>query len=67
MKEETRFRLLPKGLILVALGGYADDSAQKNTELVVNRLIEFMQKNQVAIVVNNGILDFAEHKTEVNG
>ena len=64
-KEETTMRLLPKGLILLALGGYCgDERTHKDTAAVVDKLKTFLNNNHFCIYYNEKLdgLDFAEFK-----
>ncbi len=60
MKKEKEMvvRLLPKGLIHLALGGYITEGAAENTESVVAKLSEFMERHNFAIISKDGKLDF---------
>jgi len=68
-EENLVYALMPKGLILLALGGYELGGARKQAQEVHDRLRDYMDVNDVAIVVRDNNLDFVkfEIKTENNG
>ena len=68
-EENLVYSLMPKGLILLALGGYVTDGAQEQAQKVHDQLKDYMDRNKVAIIVRDNNLDFVkfEIKTENNG
>jgi len=59
MEEEMNMRLLPKGLIVLGLGGYSGENSHL-AEGVVEQLIPFLERNNMAIAVIDGKLDFVK-------
>jgi hypothetical protein len=57
-KKEEYIRLLPKGLILMALGGYTTNGARESADKVALELSDFMERNEFAIISKKGKLDF---------
>ena len=61
-EENIIMSLLPKGLILLALGGYITDGAPEKAKQVHDKLMNYMIKGDVGIMVNNGRLIFIKIK-----
>jgi hypothetical protein len=65
-QENKTISITPNGLIFLALGGYVGDdkglNSRENTNKVLTILTEFMQKNNSALIVIEGKLNFVTLK-----
>lgn len=51
--SETTVSITPKGIIFQALGGYQNKQAKELAESIEQKLLEFMSKNNLDIVIWN--------------
>jgi len=61
-EEEMTCRILPKGVILLALGGYMKEEAHEQACEIDKRLTEYLERNHCIIAPIDGKLDFLDIK-----
>ena len=57
--DEASYRITPKGVILLSLGGY-EKEAMEQAEGVLRYLYEYMEKCNCAIICKDGTLQWVD-------